>query len=54
MANKKELPDVPEIRYLEVVLMPNGEIICFGCSIGWYDKFGQFIKKEVPEKKEAK
>ena len=51
MEDKKlePLPDVPEVRHLEVVLMPNGEIICMGKSLGWYDKMGEYISN--PRKK---
>ena len=38
-----------EIKYLEVLVMPNGEILCEGKTIGWVDKFGKYLfdKKEV-------
>ncbi len=28
---------------LEVVVMPNGEIICLGKSIGWFDKYAKYL-----------
>lgn len=28
---------------LEVVVMPNGEIICAGVSIGYLRKFGKYV-----------
>lgn len=28
---------------LDVVVMPNGEIICYGKSIGWVSELGRFL-----------
>jgi len=28
------------IRNLEVLLMPNGEVISLGKTVGWFDKLG--------------
>lgn len=35
-----------EIKYLQVLVMPNKEILCEGKTIGFLDKFGQYIKSE--------
>ena len=33
---------------LEVLVMPNGEILCLGNTIGWVDKFSKVLSpKEV-------
>ena len=39
----KEDPNAMLICNLEVLLMPNGEIICEGKSIGWFDKLGKHL-----------
>lgn len=41
-----------EIKHLEVLLMPNGEILCLGKTIGWVDKLGKYLHD--PEKSEVK
>lgn len=42
-------PDQITLCTLEVILMPNGEIICLGKSIGYFKQLKGFltIKKEV-------
>ena len=43
----KKQPKEITICYLEVLIMPNGEILCLGKTIGWFDKFKEYlIKKE--------
>ena len=32
------------VCHLEVVVMPNGEIICAGKTVGWFDKLGKYLK----------
>lgn len=32
-----------EIKYLQVLVMPNGEILCEGKTIGWVDKLGKYL-----------
>lgn len=32
-----------EIKYLQVLVMDNGEIICLGKTIGWEDKLGKYL-----------
>jgi len=36
-------PDEITVAWLEVVVMPNGEIICAGKSIGYVDKLGKYL-----------
>ena len=31
------------VCHLEVVVMPNGEIICAGKTVGWFDKLGKYL-----------
>ena len=35
-----------EIKYLQVLVMPNGEILCEGKTIGWVDKLGKYLITE--------
>lgn len=39
----KKIPDTITLCYLEVILMPNGEVICLGKTVGWFDKLGQLL-----------
>lgn len=32
-----------EIKYLQVLVMPNGEILCEGKTVGWVDKLGKYL-----------
>jgi len=43
-------PDGITVCNLEVVLMPQGEIICLGKTVGWFKE----CKECLTEKKEAK
>ena len=47
----KKLPKEITICNLEVLVMPNGEIICLGKTLGWFDKLKKYItiKKENTE-----
>lgn len=38
-----------KIMHLEVLVMPNGEIICLGKTIGWIKELEKYISE--PEKK---
>lgn len=42
----EKLPEDIPVCNLEVVLMPNGEIICKGKSVGWFENFKEFITKK--------
>jgi len=35
-----------EIKYLEVLVMPNGEILNEGKTLGFIDKLGKYIRTE--------
>lgn len=30
---------------LDVVVMPNGEILCLGGTVGWFDKLGKYLSE---------
>jgi len=42
-------PKEMTICNLEVLLMPQGEIICNGKTIGWLDGFREFLTKKKKE-----
>jgi hypothetical protein len=44
----KNNPDEIIMRHLEVVVMPNGEIICMGKTVGWVSEMGKYLSE--PEK----
>ena len=46
----KNAPKQITVMLLEVVVMPNGEIIHQGKTIGWTDKCGEYLR-EIPEDK---
>ena len=46
----KEQPKEITICNLEVLLMPQGELICLGKTVGWFKDF----KKVLEPKKEVK
>jgi len=41
-------PDTITVMRLEVVVMPNGEIICAGKTVGWVNTHGKYLTGEVP------
>jgi len=43
MAKFKDV-EVPTVMHLEVLVMPNGEILCLGKTLGWTASFGKFLK----------
>lgn len=32
------------VAHLEVVVMPNGEVICLGRTLGWIKELGKYIQ----------
>lgn len=38
-----DTPAVPTLAYLEVVVMPNGEVLCLGKTVGWISAVGGFL-----------
>lgn len=36
-------PDEITVAHLEVVVMPNGEVICAGRTIGWIKTVGKYL-----------
>lgn len=49
----KKVPEGMKVCLLEVLVMPNGEIICLGKTIGWFEKFKNYLH-EKPKQKGAK
>lgn len=43
-----------ETKYLQVLVISNGEIICLGKTVGFTDKLGEYLftKEEVKNAKE--
>ena len=42
---KEQLKEIT-LCNLECVLMPQGEIICLGKTIGWFKDFGDMLEKK--------
>lgn len=40
----KEIPKEITLCTLEVIVMPNGEILCLGESLGYFKKFKNVLK----------
>jgi hypothetical protein len=40
----KKAPKEITVCLLEVVVMPNGEVICAGKSLGWVKTLGKFLR----------
>lgn len=38
-------PEKMTVMHLEVLVMPNGEIICMGDSVGWIERIGKFLSE---------
>ena len=50
-----EKPTEITIAHIDVVVMPNGEIICKGNRIGWYKDFAKYLHRPEPtQTKEVK
>jgi len=45
-----------EIKFLQILLMDNGEILCDGVTIGWEKKLGKYLRtnKEIVDRENAK
>lgn len=51
----EKVPEEITICQLECVLMPQGEIICNGQTLGWWSTLGTFLTiKEPAEKIDSK
>ena len=42
----EKAPEQMTVCKLDVLVMPNGEIICKGRTIGWVKDFGEFLNVE--------
>ena len=45
----KDKPKEMIIAKLEVLIMPNGEILCSGKTIGWFNDFKKYLSKPVKD-----
>jgi len=41
----KKKPKEMTVCKLEVLVMPNGEILCLGKTLGWFQEFKEFLSK---------
>ena len=39
----EEQPEEMKVVLMEVLIMPNGEVIHLGKTFGWYDKLGKYL-----------
>ena len=39
-------PEEITVCWLNVICMPNGEIICRGKTVGWWKDLGKYLKKQ--------
>ena len=39
----KKVPGKITVCSLEVIVMPTGEIICAGETVGWFDRLGKYL-----------
>ncbi|KKT20040.1 MAG: hypothetical protein UW07_C0019G0012 [Candidatus Nomurabacteria bacterium GW2011_GWF2_43_8] len=44
-------PEEITVANLEVVVLPNGEVICLGKTVGWVDRLGKFLTPKTKEQK---
>lgn len=40
-------PEDITVCLLEVVVMPNGEVICLGKTVGWFDTLGKYLSEKA-------
>ena len=46
----EKIPDEITLCTLEVVVLPNGEVICLGNTVGWHKNLKEYLTiKEVPK-----
>ena len=50
----KKQPEEITVCVLEVVVMPQGEIICKGRTLGWFKEFGDFLTVKPKEQKNGR
>jgi len=49
-----ETPKTITVARLEVVVMPNGEILCAGKTVGWMHTLGKYVTRKDGARKEEK
>jgi len=47
----KEAPKEMTICNLEVLVMPNGEVLCLGRTVGWVKELGKYLTKKEEKHK---
>lgn len=45
----EKAPEEITVCNLEVVVMPNGEVICLGKTVGWVKELGKFLTPKTNE-----
>lgn len=48
----KRAPKEITVCWLEVVVMPNGEVICLGKTVGWVKTLGPYLKPQARKNEE--
>lgn len=46
MGKLTRAPKEITVAKLEVVVMPNGEVICLGKTVGWVKELGKYLTEE--------
>jgi hypothetical protein len=41
----KKQPDEITLAKLQVIVMPNGEVMCLGGRVGYFDKLGKYLSE---------
>lgn len=49
----KKCPENITLCTLDVVVMPNGEVICCGKTLGWFKELGQYLNLIKDERKKT-
>lgn len=44
MPTMTKAPGVITVCNLEVIVMPNGEVLCLGKTVGWVSELGRFLE----------
>jgi len=49
----EKVPESITLCTLDVVVMPNGEVISLGKTLGWFETFKDYLQPKEQTKKEA-
>jgi len=50
----KEVPKEITLCNLECILMPNGEVLCNGRTVGWFGELAAYLMPKKPKTDEKK